>query len=89
MIRRGPTLDSEHLASLLQISAAEQDRMARKTADYEADKQKLKEFLTGFTTQDEQGRKQFKYAEQLTAIAHREQVREIWMFYIEVIYKID
>jgi len=47
--------------------------MARKTADYEADKQKLKEFLTGFTTQDEQGRKQFKYAEQLTAIAHREQ----------------
>ena len=58
--------------------------MARKTADYEADKQKLKEFLTGFTTQDEQGRKQFKYAEQLTAIAHREQVRELWMIYIEI-----
>jgi len=48
--------------------------MAKKAADYEAEKQKLKEFLTGFTTQDEQGRKKFKYAEQLTAIAHREQV---------------
>ena len=48
--------------------------MARKTADYEADKQKLREFLTGFTTVDDQGRKKFKYAEQLTALAHREQV---------------
>ena len=63
--------------------------MARKTADYEADKQKLKEFLTGFTTQDEQGRKQFKYAEQLTAIAHREQVRELWMICIEINITID
>ena len=48
--------------------------MARKTADYEADRQKLREFLTGFTTVDDQGRKKFKYAEQLTALAHREQV---------------
>jgi len=48
--------------------------MAKKTADYEAEKQKLREFLTGFTTQDDQGRKKFKYAEQLTALAHREQV---------------
>jgi len=48
--------------------------MAKKGADYEAEKQKLKEFLTGFTTVDDQGRKKFKYAEQLTAIAHREQV---------------
>ena len=48
--------------------------MAKKATDYEAEKQKLKEFLTGFTTTDEEGRKKFKYAEQLTAIAHREQV---------------
>ena len=48
--------------------------MAKKGADYEAEKQKLKEFLTGFTQVDDQGRKKFKYAEQLTAIAHREQV---------------
>ena len=48
--------------------------MAKKGADYEAEKQKLKEFLSGFTTHDDQGRKKFKYAEQLTAIAHREQV---------------
>ena len=31
--------------------------MARKTADYEADRQKLREFLTGFTTVDDQGKK--------------------------------
>jgi len=48
--------------------------MARKAADYEQDKQKLKEFLANFTLQDDEGRKKFKYAEQLTAIAHREQV---------------
>jgi len=48
--------------------------MAKKTADYEAEKQKLKEFLANFTLQDDEGRKKFKYAEQLTAIAHREQV---------------
>ena len=68
--------------------------MAKKgQQDYEADKQKLKEFLTrydnnitgdakgstniffsSFTTIDEQGRKNFKYANQLTAVAHREQV---------------
>jgi len=48
--------------------------MAKKTSDYEAQSQKLKEFLTGFTTQDDHGNKKFKYAEQLTAVAHREQV---------------
>jgi DNA replication licensing factor MCM7 len=47
--------------------------MANKGTDYEVEKQKLKEFLTNFTTTDDEGRKKFKYAEQLTAIAHREQ----------------
>lgn len=45
-------------------------RMASK-GDFEAEKQKLKEFLANFATTDEEGRKTFKYAEQLTAIAHR------------------
>ena len=48
--------------------------MAKKTTDYDAEKQKLKEFLQGFTTLDDNGRKNFKYADQLTNIAHREQV---------------
>ena len=39
--------------------------MAKKAGDYEAQSQKLKEFLTGFTTHDEHGNKKFKYAEQL------------------------
>jgi len=47
--------------------------MANKRSDYEAEKQKLKEFLTNFTETDDEGRKTFKYADQLTAIAHREQ----------------
>jgi len=47
--------------------------MASKGTDYEAEKQQLKEFLANFATSDDQGRKKFKYAEQLTAIAHREQ----------------
>jgi len=47
--------------------------MAKKGTDYEAEKEKLKEFLSNFTTTDDEGRKKFKYAEQLTAIAHREQ----------------
>ena len=47
--------------------------MANKTGDYEADKQRLKEFLANFAVTDEEGKKTFKYAEQLTAIAHREQ----------------
>ncbi|XP_023319814.1 DNA replication licensing factor mcm7 [Eurytemora carolleeae] len=46
--------------------------MAKKT-DYNAIKAKLKEFLTSFTRTDENGRKQFPYAEQITNIAHREQ----------------
>jgi hypothetical protein len=44
--------------------------MAKKT-DYAALKQKLSEFLSGFSTVDESGRKHFKYAEQLTNLAHR------------------
>ena len=47
--------------------------MANKSGDYEADKQRLKEFLANFSSTDEEGNKTFKYAEQLTAIAHREQ----------------
>ena len=47
--------------------------MANKTGDYEADKQRLKEFLANFAVTDEEGKKTFKYAEQLTALAHREQ----------------
>lgn len=46
--------------------------MAKKT-DYDAMKEKLKEFLTSYTTSNEDGRKEFKYAQQLTNIAHREQ----------------
>jgi len=46
--------------------------MAKKT-DYAALKQKLSEFLSGFATVDDNGRKHFKYAEQLTNLAHREQ----------------
>lgn len=44
------------------------------TQNYEADKEKLKQFLSGFTTVDDNGRKKFPYADQLTRIAHREQV---------------
>lgn len=36
--------------------------------------EKLKQFLQEFCTQDDEGRKQFKYASQLTNLAHREQV---------------
>jgi len=46
--------------------------MAKKT-DYEAVKLKLKEFLTNFHTSDDNGRKVYKYATQITQIAHREQ----------------
>jgi len=46
--------------------------MAKKT-DYDAVKTKLKEFLADFTTTDDNGRKVFKYASQITDIAHREQ----------------
>jgi len=31
------------------------------------------EFLVNFTLRDDEGRKKFKYTEQLTTIAHREQ----------------
>ena len=45
--------------------------MAGKKTDYAALKQKLSEFLSGFATVDDNGRKHFKYAEQLTNLAHR------------------
>ena len=44
--------------------------MSKKT-DYGAAKAKLKEFLSDFTTLDDNGRKLFKYASQITNIAHR------------------
>ena len=44
--------------------------MSKKT-DYAAVKQKLKEFLADFQVLDEEGRKEFKYASQITNIAHR------------------
>ena len=44
--------------------------MAKKT-DYAAVKAKLKEFLTDFTALDDNGRKVFTYASQITNIAHR------------------
>ena len=47
--------------------------MTSLTRDYEADKQRLKEFLTNFDETDEEGNRTFKYADKLTAIAHREQ----------------
>uniref|UniRef100_A0A1B6CHG2 DNA replication licensing factor MCM7 n=1 Tax=Clastoptera arizonana TaxID=38151 RepID=A0A1B6CHG2_9HEMI len=50
--------------------------MAKKDSgkDYEAIKEKLKEFLLEFYSTDENDRKTFKYASQLTKLAHREQV---------------
>ena len=47
--------------------------MANNTRDYEADKQRLMVLLANFAVTDEEGKKTFKYADQLTAIAHREQ----------------
>ena len=44
--------------------------MSKKT-DYSAVKQKLKEFLADFQVLDDQGRKEFRYASQITNIAHR------------------
>lgn len=46
--------------------------MARK--DYEAEKEKCKRFLQEFYTEDDNGKKLFKYGAQLVALAHREQV---------------
>jgi len=46
--------------------------MSKKT-DYAAVKQKLKEFLADFQVLDDEGRKEFRYASQITNIAHREQ----------------
>ncbi|XP_054272412.1 DNA replication licensing factor Mcm7 [Macrosteles quadrilineatus] len=42
--------------------------------DYEAEKEKLKSFLQEFYTVDNEGKKLFKYATQLTELAHRDQV---------------
>ncbi len=43
--------------------------------DYEEDKSKLKSFLAEFHQADSRGNKDFVYARQLTAIAHREQAQ--------------
>ncbi|XP_046668359.1 DNA replication licensing factor mcm7 [Homalodisca vitripennis] len=50
--------------------------MAKKAGnkDYDAVKEKLKEFLQEFYTVNNEGKKVFKYAAQLTQLAHREQV---------------
>lgn len=45
-----------------------------KKVNYEEEKAKLKAFLAEFHTVDSRGRKEFVYARQLTAIAHRDQV---------------
>ncbi|KAI5642329.1 MCM OB domain-containing protein [Phthorimaea operculella] len=42
--------------------------------DYTADKETFKNFFIDFCQTDDEGRKFFKYAEQLTKLAHREQV---------------
>ncbi|XP_049822824.1 DNA replication licensing factor Mcm7 [Aethina tumida] len=46
--------------------------MARR--DYDKDKESLKTFFMEFCVQDEDGTKNFKYSNQLTKLAHREQV---------------
>ncbi|XP_068238408.1 DNA replication licensing factor mcm7 [Palaemon carinicauda] len=48
--------------------------MASKTRDYDQEKEAIKQFLAEFHTVGDDGRKHFKYATQLIAIAHREQV---------------
>ncbi|XP_067014629.2 DNA replication licensing factor Mcm7 [Anabrus simplex] len=42
--------------------------------DYVSDHEKIKQFLMEFSSVDGEGRKEFKYAHQLTNIAHREQI---------------
>ncbi|KAL4705666.1 hypothetical protein ACJJTC_011228 [Scirpophaga incertulas] len=42
--------------------------------DYSADKESFKNFFVDFCLSDDEGNKSFKYAEQLTRLAHREQV---------------
>ncbi|XP_049887432.1 DNA replication licensing factor Mcm7 [Pectinophora gossypiella] len=42
--------------------------------DYTADKEALKNFFVDFCQTDDEGHKLFKYAEQLTKVAHREQL---------------
>ncbi|KAJ8955589.1 hypothetical protein NQ318_001419 [Aromia moschata] len=42
--------------------------------DYEKDKEQLKTFLMEYCVQDVQGNKNFKYSNQLTKLAHREQI---------------
>uniref|UniRef100_A0A0A9XGX9 DNA replication licensing factor MCM7 n=1 Tax=Lygus hesperus TaxID=30085 RepID=A0A0A9XGX9_LYGHE len=49
--------------------------MAKKPGtNYAQVKDKLKDFLITFTTSDDEGKTYFKYADQLTKLAHREQV---------------
>ncbi|XP_046988430.1 DNA replication licensing factor Mcm7 [Schistocerca americana] len=42
--------------------------------DYASDKEKARQFLVEFASVDEDGMKDFKYAQQLTKLAHRDQV---------------
>lgn len=42
--------------------------------DYTADKESFKNFFVDFCQTDDEGKKYFKYAEQLTKVAHREQI---------------
>ena len=45
--------------------------------NYTEEKEKLKRFLAEFHTKNARGHKEFVYAQQLTNIAHREQVQII------------
>ncbi|KOB64908.1 Uncharacterized protein OBRU01_22755 [Operophtera brumata] len=45
-----------------------------KMRDYAADKETFKNFFVDFCQTDDEGTKNFKYAEQLTKVAHRESV---------------
>lgn len=42
--------------------------------DYDKERDTLKTFLMEYCTQDDRGNKTFKYSNQLTKLAHREQV---------------
>ncbi|XP_018014775.1 DNA replication licensing factor mcm7-B [Hyalella azteca] len=48
--------------------------MSKQARNYEEEKEAIKRFLAEFHEVDDEGRKKFKYARQLVALAHREQV---------------
>ncbi len=52
------------------------------TLSYDDVKAKLKEFLSGYHKVNDRGQKEFIYARQITAIAHREQVRLLYRKYL-------